>query len=336
MWSSALREAGIDSLALDADHVLLTTPVGQMTMRLRRYLRPLAPSQVPPPSSTSHGLLHLPTMSPRTREAVEASGWSVVTDDGQLSLLLDDGTRLRRGLAARPPDGAKRSPGPPQYGRFAIVRALLEGGPCSQTLLAHRAGVTQSRVSRLTASLADQHLVRRTKSGWSPLNWDRLCDWFLSHYRGPGGVSTYWYSLDPPVHAATKAMNALTAGTETRAGLSGDTAADLVLPWRHPQYAVVYADRGIDLSAHGFTPAISRQDSTLMLTVPKDQGVWLPKAWRPSKRSNVAVVDPLQVLYDLHNATGPDAHQAAGRWRAALRSRRLPSFPQVTDLVDDE
>jgi hypothetical protein len=336
VWSRALTDAGIGTLPLDADRVLLSTPAGQMTMRLRTYSRALAPSQIPPPPS-SRGLLHLPTISHRTMKAAEASGWSVVTDDGQLSLLLDDGTRLRRELATRPQADAKRSPGPPQYGRFAVVRALLETGPCSQMRLAHRVGMTQSRVSRLIASLAEQDLVRRTENGWSPRDWQQLCDWFLSHYQGPGGVSTYWYSLDPPVPAATKAMKAATATTEARAGLSGDAAADLVLPWRQPQYAVVYAERGVDLSLYGFTPAFSPQDSTLSLIIPKDQGVWPPEVWRPnSKRSDMAVVDPVQVLYDLHNAPGPDAHQAASRWRAALRHRRLPRFPWTDGPESDE
>jgi hypothetical protein len=336
VWSRALMDAGIGTLPLDADRVLLSTPAGQMTMRLHTYSRALAPSQIPPPPS-SHGLLHLPTISHRTMKAVEASGWSVVTDDGQLSLLLDDGTRLRHEPAARPHDEARRSPGPPQYGRFAVVRALLEGGPYNQMRLAHRAGMTQSRVSRLIASLAEQDLVRRTEYGWSPLDWEQLCDWFLSHYQGPGGVTTYWYSLNPLVPAVMRAVKAATAKTDARAGLSGDAAADLVLPWRHPQYAVVYAERGIDLSSYGFTQALSRQDSTLSLIIPKDQGVWPPEVWRPStKRPDIAVVDPVQVLYDLHTAPGPDAHQAASRWRAALRSRRLPRFPWTDGPESDE
>jgi hypothetical protein len=186
-------------------------------------------------------------------------------------------------------------------------------------------------VSRILTSLQAQGLIIRAVQGWEPADWGRLCAWFLANYQGPGGVRTYWYSLQPTVHAAMAATQAASA-EGIRAGLSGDAAADLVLPWRRPQHAAVYAERGVDLAQHGFTPAVFEQDATLTLIVPKDHGVWPPSAWRPdAKRSEVELVDPVQVLYDLHIAAGADAHQAAERWRDALQSRSMPHLPRPED-----
>jgi hypothetical protein len=324
VWSRTLADAGIGVLAVDADHVRLTTEAGPLELYLRSYSAVVAPSQIPKPPSR-HSLLHVPRISPKSMDVMEARGWSVVTDDGHVSLLLEDGTRLRRHPLSNRDEVRRRSPGPPQYGRFAVIRALLEASPWTQVRLAGRAGLTQPRVSRILTSLHAPGLIIRTERGWQPADWDQLCDWFLAHYQGPGGVRTYWYSLEPTVSAAMAASQAAYA-QGVRAGLSGDAAADLVLPWRRPQDAVVYAERGVDLARYGFTSALSEQDATLTLIVPKDHGVWPPIAWRPSaERPEVELVDPVQVLYDLHGAAGADAHQAAERWRNALQARSVVS-----------
>jgi hypothetical protein len=324
-----LAEAGIDVLVLDADHVQLQTPAGPMTMRLQHRPRPLFPSQLPPdPSSTT--LLHVPKISTKTLRRAETSGWSVITDDGHLSLLLKDGTRFRRQPTRPEAPARKRSPGPPQYGRFAVVRRLLEEGPHKQARLAADAGMTQSRISRILGSLREQGLLTRTHQGWAPADWDKLCDWFLTSYPGPGGMRMHWYSLDSTPGAAEAAGTAALAAN-TRLGLSGDVAADLVLPWRRPRSAVVYADRGFDLTQAGMTPAVSPRDATLTVIVPKDPGVWPPRPWTPRRNvSRMEVVDPVQVLYDLYTATGPDAEQAADQWRFALRAGILPDFPNAS------
>lgn len=319
-WTRTLADADIGSFVLDAEHVLLTTPAGRLTMHLRSHSRALSPSQLPVPPSR-HGLLHLPRISVRAMSAAEASGWSVVTDDGHLSLLLDDGTRLRSAPVLDQGREATRPPGPPQYGRFAIARALLGHRPSDQARLAALVGMTQPRVSRILAQLDSEGLLTRTAAGRTRADWDLLCDWFLDRYPGPGGLSTHWYSLEPTVGAATEVMRAA-AATGVRAALSGDPAADLVLPWRRPQHAVVYAERGVDLAARGFTPADSPADANVTLIVPKDRGVWSPGRWRPDPgRPGLEVADPVQVLYDLRAAPGSDAHEAANRWRDALRDR---------------
>ena len=329
VWTEVLLGAGLDVLPLDPEHVRLQTPVGPMTMRLQHRPRPVSSSQLPS-APARNTLLHVPRISEKTMRTAEASGWSVVTDDGHLSLLLENGSRIRRQPMSSNAAAARRSPGPPQYGRFAVVRRLLEDGPQRQTRLASEVGISQSRVSRILMPLWERALLKRTPNGWAPTDWDALCDWFLSTYPGPGGVATYWYSLDPAPVAAGAAVDAARAA-ETRAGLSGDVAADLVLPWRRPHHAVVYAERGVDLTAAGFTPAISPQDATLTLVVPKDRGVWPPRPWTPDPaHPHIELADPLQVLYDQHTAPGPDADQAADRWRSALRTRTLPGLLSIS------
>jgi hypothetical protein len=161
--------------------------------------------------------------------------------------------------------------------------------------------------------------VERTVHGWTPTEWDRLCDWWLAHYRGPGGVTTYWYSLEA---VAAQAMNAVRLQPSTaRVALSGDAAADLVAPWRRPVQAVVYLERAIDLSRAGWTSS-DASAATLLLVNPKDPGVW---PVQPMEGEDVIpalpLADPVQVLWDLTRAPGPDAGEAASRWRALLRDR---------------
>lgn len=324
MWTQVLARAGLEVRTLDADHIQLQTPESAVRMWVQHRPRALAASQIsaaPAPNC----LMHLPRISEKALRAAEEKGWSVVTDDGRLSLLADDGSRTRREPAISKPPAARRAPGPAQYGRFAVVRRLLETGPQNQADLAQGTRMTQPRVSRILSPLRQDGLIARTAAGWEPANWDALCDWFLATYPGPGGVTTHWFSLDPPVVAAAAATAA--TARAGRVGVSGDVAADLILPWRRPEHVVVYAERGANLADSGFTPAVSPQDATMTFIVPKDPGVWLPRPWTPSpSRPDIELVDPVQILFDLYAASGSDAEQAAERWRQALQAGSLPDF----------
>jgi hypothetical protein len=326
MWMQVLAEAGLEARALDADHIQLNTRAGAMTVRVLHRAHPLSPSQLPA-ATEPDSLLHVPRISRKAMQAAAADGWSVVTDDGRLSLLLPDGTRIHREPAGAMAPRDRRAPGPAQFGRFAIVRRLLEDGPQHQARLAKATGIGQPRVSRILMPLRERGLLTRTDLGWAPADWELLCDWFLATYPGPGGVATYWYSLDPVPMAALAAVAA--CAKVGRAALSGDAAADLVLPWRRPRQAVVYAERGADIGKAGFTSSVSAADATLVLVVAKDPGVWPPHAWTPlPAHPGVELADPVQILHDLHTASGPDADQAAQRWRSALGAGTLPRFPR--------
>ena len=312
-----LADAGVEVLPTDADHVELRSPAGHATFRVRRTDRPLKPSAIGP-APTRASLLVAPRATAAALTEAQRQRWSVVTDAGAVAVRFPRDRWVRRVPApSQPPAGQPRGPAP--WGLLTVVRRLLEAAPTTQAELARRSRLSQPRVSQLLKPLTAQRLVQRTTDGWTPGDWDRLCDWWLAHYRGPGGVATYWYALDDvPAQAAKAAQLHASAG---RVAISGDAAADLVAPWRRPVQAVVYAERAVDLGRAGWTGTDSAA-ATLVLVNPKDPGVW-PVEPPAAADGDVAlpVADPVQVLWDLTRAPGPDAPDAAARWRTMLRDR---------------
>ena len=322
VWMEVLADAGVDVLPADADHVELRSTAGHGLFRVRRLDRPLKPSAIgPAPSRTS--LLVAPRATRAAVAEAERQHWSVVTDAGAVAIRFPGNRWIRRDAAPAQPPAGRRTRGPTPWGLLTVVRRLLEHAPLTQVALARQSQLGQSRVSQLLKPLAAQQLVGRTARGWAPSDWARLCDWWLANYRGPGGVTTYWYSLDDVPTQAAKAVQVQAA--TGRVAVSGDAAADLVAPWRRPVQAVVYAERATELSHAGWT-ATDAAAATLLLVNPKDPGVW-PVQPLAAEHVNDALplADPLQVLWDLTRAPGADAGEAAARCRALLadRARRL-------------
>lgn len=318
VWMDVLADAGVEVLPADADHVELRSSAGRAVFQVRRLDRPLKPSAIgPAPTRTS--LLVAPRATRAAAAAAERQHWSVVTDAGTVAIRFPRNRWIRRDAAAAQPPAVGRSRGPAPWGQLTVVRRLLEYAPLTQVELARTSQLGQSRVSQLLKPLAAQRLVERTGRGWAPADWDRLCDWWLAHYRGPGGVTTYWYSLDA---VPAQAANAVQVQPSTaRVAVSGDAAADLVAPWRRPVQAVVYTERATDLSRSGWTPT-DAAGATLLLVNPKDPGVWpvQPLAGE-DVIAELPLADPVQVLWDLTHAPGPDGGEAAARWRDLLRTR---------------
>jgi hypothetical protein len=88
---------------------------------------------------------------------------------------------------------------------------------------------------------------------------------------------------------------------------------------------VIYARRGRDLADIGLTPS-TEQDATLELTVPRDPGVWPAAAGHNMvnlpARADLPLADPLQILWDVQRAPGPDRDQAAERLLTVLITAR--------------
>jgi hypothetical protein len=103
--------------------------------------------------------------------------------------------------------------------------------------------------------------------------------------------------------------------------LSGDVAADLIAPWRHPERLVVYARTGIDPTTVGLVPA-AQEDSTLEFVVPEDPGVWPAPSTDPTRDGALLpLANPLQILWDVGRASGPDTDEAVARLWRELRVR---------------
>jgi hypothetical protein len=145
-----------------------------------------------------------------------------------------------------------------------------------------------------------------------------LLDWWLANYPGPGGLASYWYSLDAPVVQARAALGCMDAAHADPV-LSGEVAADALAPWQRPRRVQIYARAGTSLADAGFVPVPDEASATLCVTVPEDPGLWLPEQWLVGvggRRAQIA--DPLQVLWDVAAAAGPAATEAVTHLRQAL------------------
>ncbi|WP_157601637.1 hypothetical protein [Saccharomonospora halophila] len=317
-WDERLIEAGVEIIPADAQHLRLRHEDDEVVMRLVRTTRRLHPSEVTTPIA-QRSLLVAPTVSTAAAERARTAGWSLATDEGPVSIRFSDRHVLE--LPGRPPPApaVRARPGRTPWGALAVVRRLLLAAPLPQTRLAQSAGISQARVSQVFDILRRDQLVRRTRSGWVPADWDSLCEWWLAHYPGPGGITTWWSGLTPPLAQATAALSLLPPGAD--AVLSGDLGADLIAPWRRPALGLVYANHGADLSEADLTPLASPEGATLALIVPDDPSV---RPQRPIIRTwndiPLPVADGLQILYDLHRSPGPDAAEAAAHWRTHLRT----------------
>lgn len=133
------------------------------------------------------------------------------------------------------------------------------------------------------------------------------------HYPGPGGVTSYWISLDDPATQTRKALEVL--GDETV--VSGDPAADALTPWRRPSTSTLYVRRGVSLAPAGFVPVASQAEATLTLCAPKDPGLWLLTPWIVA---GLPLADPVQIVYDVLIGQGSDRDEATNHLRDALNA----------------
>lgn len=317
-----LSAAGVEVVAAtDSRQVTLRHEGTQRSFALRHHARtPRAGELAAAPSPET--LLIAPRLSASLQSRLLELGWSWVTDAGQLHLRFPDHTV--GGLAARTNGPAAHPPEElalPGRGRgtFAVLRRLLLGrAPLRQADLASTAWVTQPRVSQILATLADNGLVKRDQHGWRVADWDHAVRLWLARYPGPGGVITYWTGLDD---AWSQTLTAL-AKLPTGGAVSGDVGADLLVPWRQPQRATIYAPALSDLSATGSIQVGSSAEATLIVCVPADPSVWPTQPLTGTFRDHsVNVADPLQVLWDVQSTGDEDSRQAAEHLETWLRHR---------------
>jgi hypothetical protein len=316
MWSALLEENGIAVVPVDGARVTLRRGSQCATYTVVTTSARVHPSEVREPPA-GNALLIAPALSEAAALRARSSGWSAIPDDGPAWVLFHGREiKLDRPHVA---DGSEqhRRPGRPGWGIFSVLRALLalEGG-ARQSELADFAKVSQPRISQVLSELATLDLVERSPSGWAVTDNAEVITWWVDHYPGPGGLVSHWYGLDPVVEQAFR-VHELLGAKGLRPAVSGDVAADLVVPWRTPTQALVYAEKGADLAAAGLTPAAA-EDATLTLVLPADCAVW-PIGHTPwtvglTGYGNVARAGALQVLHDLKHASGPDADDAAQAW----------------------
>lgn len=212
--------------------------------------------------------------------------------------------------------GAQHRRGKMPWGQLAAERALIVSpDPMKQADIADAAMISQQAVSNALKTLDD--FVVRMSQGWTDKETRRLVDRWMETYPGPGGASTFWYSLDSPGEQAKAAVQ-LAQDLDSSPLVSGDAAADLIAPWRLPITTRLYVREMVDFTEAGFTPAEPR-DATLIVTVPDDPTLW--KTAELGKQTDIPLADPLIVLWDVLRSSGPDADEAAARLREAIEAK---------------
>jgi DNA-binding transcriptional ArsR family regulator len=184
--------------------------------------------------------------------------------------------------------------------------------PPTITEIAFDAGVSQPRASQVVAALAKLELAYRSEDGRWHAHRSELFERFVAEYRGPGGSLHYFYSLDEPLHSATVLVRRLNdhASEPPSVLVSGDVAADEIVPWRRPSHLVLYS-RSVPHEMPGIVPAHGPADSNVRIRVPEDRSVWLGARLHPS--AGLPLADAAQIVWDLRDLGGEDRADHAGR-----------------------
>lgn len=193
------------------------------------------------------------------------------------------------------------------WARFGLIRALARTRrPRTQRELAVEVGVTQAAISQNLHRLGEH--AQKSSEGWFTTDPQTLANLFLTDYPGSGGITQYWYGLDPIIRQAQLASN-----HDKTVLWSGDAAADLLVPWRTPRMAVVYARTGLRLASDGFAESTSNK-ATLAVTVPADPTIWpVAAAYGRRRNHDNLIVDPVLCAHDVRQSGGSDSDQAVQR-----------------------
>lgn len=213
--------------------------------------------------------------------------------------------------------------GPRPWGRWASMRVmLLAKERLSQKTIAEAVGVSQQSVSLILKGLSAY--IDHAHGGYAARNKQDLFELWLSEYPGPGGASTYWYSLDSPREQAKEAHQ-VAESLEVSSLVSGDVAADELAPWRLPSKALVYLSEIVDLTGRNFSPA-AQSEATLEVRIPEDPTLGSVSRWHHEESFSESTAleerpyfaDPLIVFFDVNNGAGPDAIDAAEHLKKLL------------------
>lgn len=225
---------------------------------------------------------------------LEAAGWSWVDDAGNYGVH-GRGLRLHQRRTTAPPPPARTRRLPQGDAGLRVVRHLAgHDGDLRPAALAATLGLPRPRVAQILARLRHAGLAEVASRGVWRADRAGLLDAFLADYRGPGGTTTSWYSLDEP-RAVAQAIVAAQPG----AVVSGDVAADVLAPWRRPTHLVVYQRRRLVPS--GLVEATGPGDGNVEIRVPADTTVFPSE---PAAVDGLVLADPLQVLWDEHRLGG--------------------------------
>lgn len=225
----------------------------------------------------------------------------------------------------------KAAPKPPARrwgpGSAGIVRLLIASeDPLTQVAMAANVGVSQPRASQVIKQLTELDAVRATPEGFVG-RCARLLDLYLDRTR-PSTVEpdSHWYSTRSILEQAHRIVDAASS-EQAQVAFSADLGPDLLVPWRHPTVAVVYADSSARLETAGLVRAEGRADASTIVRRTNDRTILVPAPSWPRAVDGIPLVDPVQQWWDLVDLGGDDRREAADRLRRAIldRSIRAPS-----------
>lgn len=259
-------------------------------------------------------LLVAPFVSESTGRALTEAKWSWADAQGNADIRAD-GVRIIRRVHKRAPKNDE-SGLPAGKGSWAVIRSLIVDGEVDGvTELANRIGMSQPRVSQVLSRLTNSgYLERRGRSMWTA---DRssLLDAFLLDYPGTRGDSSWYYSLDSPQETSKQIMS-VAQNYSCHAVVSGDVAADRLIPWRVPTHVTLYVATHRLATEVKLEAAIGPADGNVEIIVPSDSSVFLP-----FDSEDPLTAHPTQVIWDLQRLGGSDRFEAAERLSEWLLSR---------------
>jgi hypothetical protein len=326
-----LEDAGIEVRAepTHADtrvhfHDVISLRVDERTVRFLVEYRKRSPYRSELSGLTSirdrlavHGtpLLAVPFVSQGTGKRLTEAGWSWADESGNFDLRTT-GIRLHQRLTVSEPTPHRLSL-PKGSGSWAVIRWLLvRGDITSLTKLALEAHVSQPRVSQVLQQLEELGLIdRTTRSRWHP-DREALLERFLREYPGPGGSTSYLYTLDSPLDCAIRLAKQRPMPSMM---ISGDIGVDLLVSWRRPTHLIVYTEAPIDLvKSIEVTVAHGLGDANVIHRVPEDRSVFAIKDEVDVMGVPVPLADPVQLIWESSDLGGDDRIEAAERLRTWL------------------
>lgn len=276
---------------------------------------------------TAHAVRSSGTFSSRNTQALHIglSATSGVIDQakaGKLNVLTEKPLQLIVGGTVFTVQQHNESvPAPPRPSRPAWIRRaverclLLVAGPLRQSEIADLVGTSQQSVSTACRRLGS--MVAVTNYGAEVTDPEALLAHWLKEYPGAGGQEFGWYSLDPVVEQTLAAFQVAKL-LDARPLISGDVAADKMVPWKLPAKGRVYVDSPIDLAGNGFVPA-PLEEATLVTCVPRDPTLWkLTGLEALPVYDDVQLADPALVYWDLYYSGDLDSLEAANHLKPLI------------------
>jgi transcriptional regulator with XRE-family HTH domain len=191
-------------------------------------------------------------------------------------------------------------------GKAAMVRHLYASQePVTQVELAAHAGVSQPAVSQYLSSLRENSDVSFADPGWLA-NRVQLPASYWQSYASRFTSASCWYRID---NVTTQVSDLVERQPELI--VSGDVAADAVLPWKVPAIAIVYGSVEASLLDElGFVSADTAATATVLVRpVPDDSFV------NDALDANALhVAARLHLVADLIGLGGDDRLEAAERF----------------------